>query len=64
MDVDYNKNFVGKGDPGFKYDLRKDFSRNKNAVIDDDSWDDDEWEANESTIIHKIDHWINQYALN
>ena len=42
MDVDYNKNFVGKGDPGFKYDLRKDFSRNKNAVIDDDSWDDDE----------------------
>ena len=42
MDVDYNKNFVGKGDPGFKYDLRKDFSRDKNAVIDDDSWDDDE----------------------
>ena len=42
MDKDYEKNFVGAGDPGFKYDVRKDFSKNKGAALDDDSWDDDE----------------------
>ena len=43
MDQDYNKNFVGKGDPNFKYDIRKDFSKSKAAAqyLEDDSWDDD-----------------------
>ena len=42
MDHDYNKNFVGAGDPNFKYDVRKDFSKNKGAAayLDDDSWDE------------------------
>jgi len=27
MDVNYKKNFVGKADPGFQYDTRKEFKR-------------------------------------
>ena len=26
MDKDYNKNFIGKDDPNFQFDVRKDFS--------------------------------------
>ena len=47
MDKDYEKNFVGKGDAGFKYDTRKDFKamreaamRNTAAAADsEDDWD-------------------------
>ena len=45
MDKGYEKNFVGKGDAGFKYDTRKDFKAMRGqalaAVADgsDDDWD-------------------------
>lgn len=46
MDKDYQKNFVGKGDAGFKYDTRKDFKAmreqalaNKAGGDSDDDWD-------------------------
>ena len=42
MDADYKKNFVGEGDPDFKYDVRKDYTKAKStaAYLDDDSWDE------------------------
>ena len=45
MDQDYNKNFVGSSDPNFMYDVRKDYSKSKATAeyLDDDSWDDNEW---------------------
>ena len=50
MDTGYNKNFVGKGNPNFKYDTRKDFKamrenamRNKANNANDDSDDDWDW---------------------
>ena len=33
MDKDYEKNFVGKGDAGFKYDTRKDFKAMREAAM-------------------------------
>ena len=41
MDTDYNKNFVGKSDPRFEYDKRKDFKALREAahLDSDDSWD-------------------------
>jgi hypothetical protein len=41
MDVNYNKNFVGKDNPNFKYDTRKDFKTKKLSGSADleDSWD-------------------------
>ena len=43
MDADYNLHFVSKDDPNFRYDVRKDFSKNKATAqyLADDSWDDD-----------------------
>lgn len=37
MDVEFNKNKITKGDPGFKYDVRKDFDCEFAA---DGSWDE------------------------
>lgn len=39
MDIDYQKKFVGKDDPNFKYDKRVDFKVKKEAVAD---WDESE----------------------
>lgn len=41
MEVHYKKNFVGKADPGFEYDKRKDFKAMRAATNNDseDSWD-------------------------
>lgn len=42
MDKEYQKNFVKKGDAGFVYDKKVDFSRvNKQAA--DASWDEDNY---------------------
>ena len=43
MDKDYNKNFVGKKDAGFKYDTRKDFKAIRKQALEaaesEDDWD-------------------------
>ena len=45
MDKDYQQNFVGKGDAGFKYDTRKDFKAMREQALanagedSDDNWD-------------------------
>jgi hypothetical protein len=38
MEMDFNKNFIKKGDAGFEYDKRVDFSKVQKI---DESWDDD-----------------------
>ena len=45
MDTDYNKNFVGKSDPGFQYDMRKDFKAMRAAALANAGGDsDDDWD--------------------
>ena len=47
MDGGYNKNFVGKDNPNFKYDTRKDFKALREQAMQnqaDDSEDDWDWE--------------------
>ena len=43
MDEKYNKNFVGKADPNFQYDTRKDFKAMRAQALanadSDDDWD-------------------------
>jgi len=41
MDTDYQKNFVGKNDPGFQYDKRKDYKsvQKQAAQLSEDEWD-------------------------
>lgn len=48
MDVQFNKNELKPGDPGFQYDKVVDFSKNKDeGPLEDDSWgEDDEVEEN------------------
>ena len=47
MEVEYQKNFVKKGDEGFEYDKRKDFTAANNAVADWDEDDDDDEDISE-----------------
>jgi hypothetical protein len=42
MEVDYTKNAVRPGDPGFEYDKRIDFSKKTAAANEADSWDEDD----------------------
>ena len=43
MDTDFVKNRLRPGDPGFKYDSRKEFSYNADEA-DDNSWDESDEE--------------------
>lgn len=44
MDTDFVKNRLRPGDPGFKYDSRKEFSYNADEA-DDNSWDESDEEV-------------------
>ena len=46
MEVQFQKNAVKQGDPGFQYDKRVDFKYNPNQALSD-SWDDSDDSADQ-----------------
>lgn len=49
MEVNFQKNNIKKGDPGFQYDKRVDFKYNA-AQAEDDSWDESEDQSDDGVI--------------
>ena len=50
MEVNFQKNNIRKGDPGFQYDKRVDFKYNA-AEAQDDSWDESEDQSDDGGVI-------------
>ena len=50
MEVNFQKNNVKKGDPGFQYDKRVDFKYNAANAAADDSWDESEDKSDDGVI--------------